>query len=237
VRVSWPLLRQSLAYGLKGHLGSVLVQFTNRFDTVLVLPWLGAAALGYYSIAVGLAEKLTLLTTSVQFVLFPRIASSEKAEADRITPMVCRNTFWWMAAGAVVMLGLGRFLIRLFYSDQYLPALHAYQILLPGIVALTYSGLLYSDFSGRNRRFLPTLAMFAGFLVNLTLNFLWIRRIGIAGAALASTLAYVTQSAVMVVFFWRVTGISPLWLIVPRREDWRMYRELWARLRPRPSGN
>jgi hypothetical protein len=34
----------------------------------------------------------------------------------------------------------------------------------------------------------------------------------------------------MVVFFWRATGISPLELIVPRREDWRMYRALWARL-------
>ena len=226
LRFSPGLLGHSLTYGLKGHLGSILTQFTNRFDTVLIFRWLDAAALGYYAIAVGLAEKLSLLTTSVQFVLFPRIAAARREEADRITPMVCRNTFWWMAAGGLVMFGLGRFLIRLFYSSRFLPALQAFQVLLPGIVFLTFSGLLYSDFSGRNRRFLPTVAMFIAFLVNLGLNFLWIRRFGIVGAALASTVAYTTQSLIMAIFFWRVTGISPLRLIIPERRDLAMYKGL-----------
>jgi len=232
-RFSWATLRRSLIYGLKGHAGSVLTQFTNRFDAVLVLPWLGAAALGYYSISAALAEKLTLLTASVQFVLFPRIASSNREEADRITPLVCRNVFVWMAAGAVVMYFLGNLLIRIFYSNRFLPALGAFHVLLPGVVALTISGLLYSDFSGRNRRVLPTVAMAVAYAVNLGLDFLWIRPYGIRGAAWASTIAYVVQSLLMALFFWRLTGIQPLRLLVPERGDFAMYRKAAGKLIPR----
>ncbi len=230
LRLSWPLFRASGIYGLKGHVGNIFSQFSNRFDTLLVVRWLGAGAQGYYSISVLLAEKLTLLTTSVQFVLFPRISSSSRAEADRITPIVCRNTLIWMAAGAAVLFALARFFIRLFFSNAFLPALGAMQALLPGIVGLTLSSILSSDFSGRNRRGLTTVAMGIGFGINLLLNFLWIRRLGIVGAAWASTISYTAQSVIMAIFFWRVTGISPLRLVIPGTEDIQLYRKAAERL-------
>jgi O-antigen/teichoic acid export membrane protein len=233
MRPSAALFRSSLAYGLKGHLGTILTHFTYRFDMVLVLRWLGAGAQGYYSIAVLLAEKLTHITASVQFVLFPRISAASREEADRITPLVCRSTLLWVAAAGVVMFLAGSFLIRLFYTAAYLPALGAYKVLLPGIVALTLSNVLTSDFSGRNRRVLPTIAMAFGFGLNLLLNFIWIPRLGIMGAAWASTVAYTSQSLIMAIFFWRITGILPLKLIIPGREDVELYRQALGRLRER----
>jgi O-antigen/teichoic acid export membrane protein len=229
IRLDGPLFRRSLAYGLKGHIGIILTNFTYRFDTILVMRWLGASAQGFYSIAVLLAEKLSTITASVQFVLFPRISASAEEEANRITPLVCRQTLYWVAAAGLVMLGLGRVLIRLFYGRAFLSALSAYQILLPGIVALTVSGILSVDLSGRNRRLLPTVAMSIAFGVNLLLNFLLIRRLGIAGAAWASTAAYAVQSLLMAVFFWRVSGVSPLRLLIPGPEDKALLRSLASR--------
>jgi len=235
IRPDGALFRESAVYGLKGHLGIVLTNFTYRFDTVLVVRWLGTAAQGYYSIAVLLAEKLSHITASVQFVLFPRISASDREDADRITPIVCRNTFLLVLVSGVVMFLLGRFLIRIFYGNAYMVALDAYRALLPGIVALTVSAILSSDLSGRNRRVLPTVAMAVAFGVNLFLNFLWIRRLGIVGAAWASTAAYITQSVLMAIFFWRITGISPWRLIIPAREDFALYRAIAARISARRS--
>jgi O-antigen/teichoic acid export membrane protein len=236
IRASRRLLADSAVYGIKGHLGIIFTQFSYRFDMVLVLRWLGPAAQGYYSIAVLLAEKLTHITASVQFVLFPHISAATREEADRITPIVCRNTVAWMIAAGVVMFLIGRFMIRLFYTDAYLPALDAYQALLPGIVALTVSNVLSSDFSGRNRRLLTTIAMGTGFGVNLLLNILWIPRMGIVGAAWASTISYSTQSIIMGLFFWRITGISPLLLVVPQFSDLKLYRGIAAKLADRVRG-
>lgn len=237
LRPSRALFRDGLVYGMKGHVGSILTQFSYRFDTVLVLGWLGAAAQGYYSIAVLLAEKLSHITASVQFVLFPRISAAATEEADRITPTVCRATLAVVAVAGVVLFAAGKLLLRLFYGRAYDPALAPYYILLPGIVALTLSNVLSSDLSGRNRRVHVTVGMGAGFAVNLLLNFLWIRRYGIAGAALASAVSYAFQSALMAVFFWRITGIPPHRLVVPERGDWGLYvgvaRRLFSRLRRR----
>jgi len=235
LRLDLDLLRRSFVYGLKGHPGTILTQFTFRFDMVLIFRWLGAAAQGYYSIAVLLAEKLTHLTTSVQFVLFPKISAARREDADRVTPIVCRQTLFWMALGGLALFALGRWFLLLFYTEDYLPALRSFRILLPGIVVLTVANLLWSDLSGRDRRGLCTIAMSISFVVNLALNFLWIPRFGIEGAAASSVVAYAVQSGVMSVFFWRLTGIPPWDLVIPRPGDFVLYRDAGVKLKAKLS--
>jgi O-antigen/teichoic acid export membrane protein len=227
------LFRDCLGFGLRGHLGTVLNLFSHRFSMIFVLRWLGAAAQGHFWIAIVLAEKLGHIAASVQFVLFPRIAAASREEADRLTPVVCRLTLLTVVLAGIALYALARVLLVLFYSEAYLPALPAFRVLVPGIVVLTISNVLASDFSGRNRRGLLTCAMAFGYAINLALCLVWIRRLGVTGAALAATVSYAAQSALMAVLFWRITGIPPHRLIVPERGDLELARGLWARGRAR----
>ena len=229
LKPSRALFRDSLFYGLRGHAGLVLNMFSNRFSMIFILRWLGAAPQGYYWIAIVLAEKLNHIGASVQTVLLPRIAVSTREQADRLTPVVCRMTFVAVLIAGAVLFLLGRFFLVLFYSTKYLPSLAAFRLLVPGIVVLTISNVLASDFSGRNRRGLLTFAMAFGYAINLVLCILFIRRQGIAGAALAALVSYSAQSLLMMVLFWRITGISPHKLIVPERQDLEVGRALLAR--------
>ncbi len=235
LRPSWSLFTGSLSYGLRGFLATVLTTFVYRFDTVLVLRWLGAAAQGHYFIAVFVAEKLTHITASVQAVLFPRISGASREEADRLTPRVCRHTLLWVLAAATGLFAVASPLMRILYSAQAAPSIAPMRILLPGVAALTVAKLLSADLSGRNRRFLPTLFMAASLALNILLNVAWTRRHGIVGAAWASTLAYGLQALLMMLYFWQVTGIGPLRLLLPRREDWDAYRGLARTMRSRAS--
>jgi len=230
-RASRPLLGASLSYGLRGFLATVLTTFVYRFDTVLVLRWLGTAAQGQYFVAVFLAEKLTHITASVQAVLFPHVSAASPAEADRLTPRVCRHTLLWVGVSAAALMALSSPLLRTFYSDKAAGCIAPMRILLPGIVALTLSKLLTTDLSGRNRRFVPTLFTGVSLAVNIALNYAWTRRLGIVGAAWASTVAYSLQALLGVIYFWRVTGVSPGRLLLPRPEDLEPYRGLIRRLR------
>ena len=236
LRFSVPLLRESLSYGLRGFLPTLLTTFVYRFDTVLVVRWLGVAAQGYYMVAVLLAEKLTHITASVQAVLFPHVAAAPKDEADRLTPLVCRHTLFWVICVAAALFALSPILIRLLYSRTFAPSGAPLRILLPGIAALTISKLLTADLSGRNKRFFPTVIMAAALGVNLGLNVLWTRSLGIRGAAWASTVAYATQAFLMLLYYWRVTGLSPACILLPDREDARAYRRLIGRIAGRDRG-
>ena len=221
---------RGLSYGARGHLATMLNQFSYRFDTILVCAGWERHAQGITRSPCSWPRSSSHITASVQFVLFPKVSALSREEADRLTPVVSRHTLIWVGIAGLVLYALGRVLIRLFYTDAFLPALAALRALIPGIVALSVGNVLSSYFSGRNRRFLPALAMAAGFLLNIALNFVWIPRFGITGAAWASTLSYSLQSVFMALFFWRVTGISPLKLVVPERGDLELYKGMLAKL-------
>lgn len=224
------LLRRSLLYGLSGHAGNVLVQFTYRFDMFLVLSMLGLGAQGLYSISVLLAEKLSHIPQSVQVVLFPKLSSLTPEEANKLTPRVLRNALFLTFVAALVLFLLSRPLLVLFYGTAYLPALKAFQVLIPGIVMLSIAKILSGDFSGRDRRIYHTVASGAGFAVNLVLCLIWIRPFGIEGAAWASTIAYSLQSVVMLVYFRRFSGCGISESLFVRGEDLRAYAEAFRRL-------
>ncbi len=227
---SRPLFRDGFLYGVKGHIGVFFAQFTYRFDQILVTRIAGLEAQGYYSIAAALAEKLTLISSSVHLVLFPRVSASTKEEANRLTPVAVRFTLVLVLCAAVVLWFLGGFLVRLFYTRAFEPALPAFRVLLPGIVVLSLSRLLSGDLSGRARRLPQTIALGSAFLLNLGLDLLWIPRHGIVGAAWASTIAYAWQTIILLFVFWKASGVSPAKLLTPNREDVARVRSLLGRV-------
>ena len=70
-------------------------------------------------------------------------------------------------------------------------------------------------------------------VVNLALNFLWIPKHGMLGAAWSSAVSYGVQSAVMIVFFLRITHVPFRKLVIPERGDIEIYRQIFQRLRDR----
>ena len=229
--------RDSLVYGLKGHIGNVLVQLVYRFDTFLIVYFLGVAQQGFYSIAVLLAEKLSHLPNSIQIVLFPRVSALSREQANQVTPRVVRTTLLIMVFGGFALAASSEFLIRLFYGQKFMPALPAMRLLIPGVVFLSVFKVLASDLSGRNRRTYISIAAAVAFVLNAALNFILIPRWGISGAAVASTIAYFLQSVVIVAFFVRVSGVKATSVLLPKAADVPHYvrwvRETFKGLRTR----
>jgi O-antigen/teichoic acid export membrane protein len=231
------MFKKSIVYGLQGHIGGMLVQFTYRFDMFLVLSMLGLKAQGFYSISVLLAEKLSHIPQSVTVVLFPQVSSLSSDDANALTPRVTRNSlFLVLVAGAVLYL-VSRPLLLLFYGTEFLPALKAFQILIPGIVTLSVGRILSSDLSGRDRRIYHTVATAIAFATNIGLCLAWIPRYGIEGAAWASTVAYTLQSVIMLAFFTRLSGCGLAETVVIRREDLALYGGLVRKLVRRGDGS
>jgi O-antigen/teichoic acid export membrane protein len=201
-----------------------------RFDMFLILSMLGAGAQGLYSIAVILAEKLAHIPRSVQVVLFPKLSSLPTEEANRLTPRVLRNSLFLTAIAGVVLYLLSRPLLLLFYGTEFIGGLRAFQILIPGVVMLTVSSILSGDFSARDRRIYHTIANAVGFSVNVSLCLIWIPAVGIEGAAMASTVAYSLEGAIMLVFFRRLSGCSMRESTLIGTDDVRLYVRILKRV-------
>ena len=224
-------LRKASIYGIQAHLGNILAFLNYRIDIFLVNGFLGPTAVGFYSIGVGLVEKLWLLPQAASTVLFPRVAAeTDEQRSKDFTPLVARTVLWVTALGALVILLLSRWLIILLYSTAYLPSVKPLQFLLPGIVALSVAAVLANDIAARGRPILNTYAGAAGLVTNVVLNLLWIPRYGIAGAAAASTASYTVILILRLLFYCSLTGNSLTKTLLPQKNDWSLYWNAWLTL-------
>jgi len=196
------------------------LQFLNyRLDHFIVSYLVGVAGVGFYVVATSLAELVWYLPDAFGFVLFPRTASSDLETARQFTPRIVRiSAFATVVAALVLFLG-SRLAITALYTEDYLPSLRPLWALLPGVVALSYSKVIFSDLGGRGKPFYGTLASLLSLVVTLGLDLLLIPELGIAGAAVASSLGYAANAVLAIVFYVRVTGHRLADLLVVQKDD------------------
>ena len=231
------LFGDSAKYGLKAYFGN-LAQFLNyRLDMFLVAVFLAPAAVGYYSIAVGIAERLWMLPGAVATVMFPRVSSLEDTEANKLTPRVVRHTFFITFVLSLILLFLGKPLIKLLFGSAFLPSVMPLLILLPGIIALGGAKVLSADLAGRGKPQIGSYAAFTSLAINVPLNLYLIPKWGICGAAFASSVAYIVATLIVIIAFVKISRKSWLETLLIRKQDFRDYRNLLLKLRSKVCKN
>ena len=225
------LLKDSTKYGLKAYFGN-LTQFLNyRLDMLLVAAFLTPSSVGFYSIAVGIAERLWMLPGAIATVLFPRISSLKDTEANNLTPRIARHTFLIIFIFSLILALIAKPLIKILFGSVFLPSVMPLIILLPGIIALGGCKILTADLAGRGKPQFGTYAAFASLVVNIPLNLWLIPKWGISGAAFASSTAYITATLMVMVAFVKISNTSWVTILLFNRYDFQDYKNLLIKLR------
>ncbi|MBA7540371.1 lipid II flippase MurJ [subsurface metagenome] len=229
------LFKDSIGYGVKAYFAH-LAQFLNyRLDIFLVALFLTPAAVGYYSIAVGIAEKLWMLPGAIATVLFPRISSLQDKDANNLTPRVARHTFFIVLIISLILAVLAKPLVEILFGDAFLPSVISLLILLPGIIALGGAKTLTADLAGRGKPQFGTYASFVSLAVNIPLNLWLIPRWGISGAAFASTVAYIIATIVVIIAFTKISQKSWSDILIIKKTDFQDYKNILFRIKKRIS--
>lgn len=214
--------RDLLRYGLPLYPGSLTSFFGYRAD-VYLLAWMLAdpsAPLGYYSMAVSMAELVFFLPNAVGTFFFPHVAGASREDSDRQVPFVSRVTLVMTGAVGLALLPLASAAI-LILLPAFRPSLPALYVLLPGVVAMSISKVLDSYVLGLGRSGLVSVVSILAFVVNVILNLFLIPRYGIVGAAGASLVSYTLSSIMYSVIAARLAGARPIDFWIPRAADVR----------------
>lgn len=187
---SWPLLRGMFAYGLRAFLVGLCMFLVLRIDLFLVNGMLGRAAAGHYSVAVQVAEILSLAAASIAVILFPRLTSMGADRRWPSTLRVVRATAWILGAGAIVLAVVGRPLFLGWFGPEFVPAVNALWWLLPGLWCLGISTIFQQHLAASGMPWFLVGATASALIANVGLNLVLIPAFGIAGAAAASTATY-----------------------------------------------
>ena len=231
-RVSRSLLRVSLRDAVGVHLSSVATFLVLRIDVLMLNAYEPASAVGNYVVAVTAAETLLLIPYATQALLFSRSSTSD-AEAGGLASVIraTRHTFYWMVLGAGFLALCAPLVIRILGGEQFRAAVTALRLLLPGLVFYGLSMSLAPLWIRSGMYGTQSLLASMCLLLNVGLNLALIPAISIAGAAVASTVAYATGGLCWLWILGRTTNCT--WSEVFRlgMDDLRYYGDLWREVR------
>jgi O-antigen/teichoic acid export membrane protein len=200
-----------------------------RIDVYVVATFASAGALGIYTVAVSGAESLGVLTQVASIVTAPHIGSLGREEAAELTARAMRSNFALALLAAGVLYFVATPLITVLYGHAFAPAAVAFRILLIGVIALSNGGIVSSFFTlqlGNPNVPLRIASLGAG--VCLIISLILVPRIGIVGAAIATSVAYVLSQVVVLLVFYRSSGIPLRKMLFPNPSDIVSYRKLAA---------
>ena len=214
--------RELFRYGLPLFPATLTQFFSYRADAFLIAFLIAdpSEPLGFYSMAVGLAELVFFFPNAVATLFFPHVAGSPREDSDSQVAMVCRVTFLVTAAVAVLLVP-GAWVMISVLLPAFGPSIPPLLVLLPGVVALSATKVVSGYISGIGRPGVTSYVNISAFVLNIVANIVLIPRLGIVGASAASLLSYSFSSILFTAIAARFTGTPFIQFWVPRLDDIR----------------
>ncbi|HNT52934.1 MAG TPA: oligosaccharide flippase family protein [Candidatus Syntrophosphaera sp.] len=223
--------------GVRAFLSSLFILLLIRADIVILKRLTGYSSVGIYSLSAHIVDLLQIAANMVGSLLLVKLADT----ADELRRWILMRRIFIMF---VVFLGvanlvfalIGKPVIRLVYGAAFQGAYYSTLWLIPASFGLSLGSLFNTYLWSKGFPLVSTVVPLLALLLNIGLNFLLIPGMGIAGAALASSICYCLWLAVILLYEQKQSQGRLFAQLVPQREDWS---ELWqlARnsLRPRPK--
>ena len=230
-----PYIRQCLSYGIRAWWGDLAIRANLRLDQFLLGLMGQAAQLGLYSVAVNFTELLWVIPDAMGPVLFNRMASSTTTEEDRnhLIALIHRVLFAMTFVVAVLTGLFAPLVLRLTVGHKYVGAAGALQLLLPGTLLMVTTKTLTKYFGGTGKPLKSSIPQVVGAAMSAALYVFLIPRLGIVGAAIASSLGY-AATAVVCLYIYTADlkrGLAELFFL--RRLDFTwVYQRLSGAIRP-----
>ena len=224
-RISINYAKESFIFGLKGHISSVLSFINYRIDIFIIAYFMDDIAVGLYSVAVLISERIWLVSQSVSSVLFARVANmSDDSERTKFTSLASRNTLLITLIGGIFLAFISHWFINLFFGESYSQSVIPFIYLIPGVIIFSMSKVLANDFIGRGYPEINTYIAFVTTLCNLGLNFWLIPIYGIKGAAIATTSSYILDALMKSFYFSFKNNISFSEFYIFKSSDLKLYK-------------
>ena len=179
------------------HLANIVTFFNNRLVLWIIAFYMSNESVGLFALAFGITQLLTMLSNPLSQVLFPVIWSEDAKKHLKTYIVFCRAHFSILLCISIVGFIIAPFVLPIVYGVDFSSSVLPLQIMfLPAIFSCQtkiFTGILFAE----NKVKIYLFSALAGLVVTLALNFTLIPSFGIEGAAIASSLSFITTFIVV----------------------------------------
>jgi O-antigen/teichoic acid export membrane protein len=191
----WEVLRRSWSFGARAWVGTVSNAMAGRLDQVLLVSLVAPAELGRYAVAVSAANVTIPIGQGAASAVLPQL----RRGGLRTGRDVARAAVTVGVAAGCVALAVGLaapWVLPLLFGEAFRGAVEPLLILLPGQVAGAVAEVLRADLGARGHPGLASLCQGVAAAVTVVLLVPAVHAAGISGAALVTTVAYLSMAVV-----------------------------------------
>jgi len=222
------LMKKGISYAL----ALFVINLNYKIDIIFIEKLMTPSDVGIYSIGVALSELVWQLPAVIGMVLFAKSANSKSdiVAVERTTRLLRIS---WIPL-TVICFALWIFsplFISVLYGEEFISGVSVIRWLVPGILIMVLFKILNADLAGRGyplfalRVYLITLGL------NIILNIFLIPKMGIDGAALASSLSYIVGGFSFGYVYKKKNSIKFSSLFILNIEDINMMKNLLKKLK------
>jgi O-antigen/teichoic acid export membrane protein len=196
-----PAFRELFKLGFIIQITNIIQLFNYRMVYYFIESWRaeGKKELGVYSTAIHLFDAMLIVSKSISLVQYSAVSNeADEQESRRMTHVLLKANGILLTIFILPILFIpGSLYEWVFGFNQGFDGIRSSLLwLFPGMIGLGLHGTIASYFSGRGIYKKNLFASGFGFLVLLVFSFLWIEELGMQGAAMAQSLAFVMCFAV-----------------------------------------
>lgn len=221
-----PSVRAFAHFSVKVGFVQLISLLNYRADLYIVAIMTNAASLGMYTVAISAAESLLVPTQVAALVTSPHIGSLDRQAAAHLTARCVRNNLLVALAVCGLLFAFAYPIVHLLYGAAFLPVVPVLRMILVGVFALSLGSPMSSYFTLKLGR--PEVAMWlagAAAAICIAVSVALVPSMGMMGAAIGSTVAYVCGQIAAIWYFSRSAAVRLREILVPTAQDASVY---WA---------
>jgi len=202
-------LKSIFSFSYKVHIFKILNLIENKLDILIIGKFLDLSSIGIYSVSVSLTQIFqTLFIKSISTVLLPLLTSEENLEKKKYIAVKYLKLSMLLALVFNLLLILfGYYLILFLFGADFILAYIPMVILTIGSFLKAPIAILNAFFKSINKPETMYKSSINSLIINILLCFILIPKIGIIGAAIASTISYAIYALQMIFKFKKETAI------------------------------
>lgn len=222
-----PIIGRLVRRGIPVSLGNTILRLNYRVDVFVVAALMPLSSVGVYSVAVAIGEMLWEVSRALIAGVYRAMVASGLVESLRVTMRAFRHSFLMLVGGGLAASVAASVLLGPVFGSDFSRAWVPLALLVPGIAGLGAAEVLRIFFLVRLERSREYLIASTGsMLTNLALALALVPFIGISGAAISTSVAYVCACLYLGVQFARAGGPRQLRLYFPGVAEIRDYLRL-----------
>jgi O-antigen/teichoic acid export membrane protein len=225
------IMKSMIKLGLVNAIAIFIMQLNYRLDILMLKKLSSLEEVGFYSLAMQIAEQLWHIPYAIEMIVLSRSANTQDDKfVHRTVASIFRVSLLIGLFGSVLIFVLAPYLVPLIFGKDFASSIPMIQTVLPGILVLVGFRILNSRLTGMGKPQIAIYTFAPALVINFILNLYLIPLYGGIGAAWSTNISYALGSFIFVIVYSRMVKMPIYDIFRYRRSDFYFFRDIKHRL-------